>query len=112
MQGSRKPAINKMPFQDLAAGMRLIESKRTEILLWDLGFVDATVTSNSGKYARAFGIVGTFVIGAAMKKNDEDLRKAMLDGLTAVQASGQQKEILKKYGLDSNLQVPAEIKNN
>lgn len=107
-----KPVVDKMPFQDLAAGMRLLESKRTGILLWDLGFIDATVASNKDKYARAFGIVGTFSIGAAMKKGDEDLRKALLDGLTAVQAKGEQKKIFEKYGVDPTLQLPAEIKTN
>lgn len=107
-----KPVVDKMPFQDLAAGMRLLDSKRTGILLWDLGFVDATVASNKEKYARAFGIVGTFSIGAAMKKGDEDLRKAVLDGLTAVQAKGEQKKIFEKYGVDPALQLPAEIKTN
>lgn len=107
-----KPVVDKMPFQDLAAGMRLLESKRTGILLWDLGFIDATVASSKDKYTRAFGIVGTFAIGAAMKKGDEDLRKALLDGLTAVQAKGEQKKIFEKYGVDPTLQLPAEIKTN
>lgn len=111
-KSASKPQINKMPFQDLAAGMRLLDSKRTGILLWDLGFVDATVARGKDKYARAFGIVGTFSIGAAMKKGDEDLKKALLEGLTAVQASGEQKKIFERYGVDVDLMLPAEIKTN
>ena len=111
-KSASKPQINKMPFQDLAAGMRLLDSKRTGILLWDLGFVDATVERGKDKYARAFGIIGTFSIGAAMKKGDEDLKKALLDGLTAVQANGGQKKIFERYGVDVDLMIPAEIKTN
>lgn len=111
-KAASKPLVSKMPFQDLAAGMRLLDSKRTGILLWDLGFVDATVAQSKEKYARAFGIVGTFSIGAAMKKGDDDLRKALLDGLTAVQASGEQKRIFDRYGVDADLLLPAEIKTN
>jgi polar amino acid transport system substrate-binding protein len=107
-----KRPVGKMPFQDLAAGMRLLDSKRTEILLWDLGFIDATVAANKDKYARAFGVVGTFAIGAAFKKDDADLRKALVEGLEAVQANGDQKRILAKYGIDPSLERPAEIKAN
>jgi polar amino acid transport system substrate-binding protein len=107
-----KPAINKMPFQDLAAGMRLVESRRTDALLWDLGFIDSTVASSKDKYFRAFGITGTFTIGTAIKKGDDDLRNAITDGLKAVQASGGQKAIFEKYGLDPALQFSAESKTN
>jgi polar amino acid transport system substrate-binding protein len=110
--GGKSAAINKMPFQDLAAGMRLVESKRTDALLWDLGFIDSTVASSKDKYFRAFGITGTFTIGTAIKKGDDDLRNAITDGLKAVQASGGQKAIFEKYGLDPALQFSAEAKTN
>ncbi|MEA2934539.1 MAG: polar amino acid transport system substrate-binding protein [Variibacter sp.] len=109
---ANKSPINKMPFQDLAAGMRLIEHARTDLLLWDLGFIDATVAKNKGKYTRAFAILGTFNIGAAIKKGDDDLRNAIADGLRAVQARGGQKAIFEKYGMDPSLEVPGEAKTN
>ena len=107
-----KSAINKMPFQDLAAGMRLVDSGRTDALLWDLGFIDATVAKGKDKYARAFGITGTFTIGVAIKKNDKDLLNGIADGLKAIQAAGIQKAIFEKYGVDPALIHPAEAKTN
>jgi polar amino acid transport system substrate-binding protein len=105
-----KGAITTLPFQDLAAGMRLVDSKRTDVLLWDLGFVDATVAANAEKYERAFAIVGTFTIGTAVKKGNDELVKVIADGLQIMQASGKQKEIFKTYSVDPALEVPTEIK--
>ncbi len=47
-----------------------------------------------------------------MKKGDDDLRNAIGEGLKAVQASGAQKAIFEKYGVDPTLQAPAETKTN
>ncbi len=105
-----KPAVNMMPFQDLAAGMRLIDSGRADILLWDLGFADATVAESPTKYARAFAIISGFTIGAAVTNGNDDLRKAIFDGLKIVQAKGEQDAIFKKYGVDPAISVPVEVK--
>jgi polar amino acid transport system substrate-binding protein len=105
-----KEGITTMPFQDLASGMRLIDSKRADVLLWDLGFVDSTVGANTDKYERAFAIMSGFTIGAAVKNDNDDLLKAIYDGLKVLQDNGKQKEIFVKYNVDPSLMVPTEIK--
>lgn len=109
-KAEKRPDITTMPFTDLAAGMRLIESKRADALLWDLGFVDATVAANKDKYERSFAILGTFTIGAAVKKGNDELVKAISDGLKIAQANGTSKKIFEKYSVDPGLEVPTEIK--
>ncbi len=105
-----KPAVNMMPFQDLASGLRLVDSGRTDVIMWDLGFVDNLATTNKQKYARAFAIMDGYVIGAAVAKNRPELLKAVHDGLRIVQASGQQKAIFRKYGVDPALELGSTLK--
>jgi polar amino acid transport system substrate-binding protein len=105
-----KAHITTMPFQDLAAGLRLLDSGRTDVLLWDLGYVDFIAKANASKYARAFSLVSGFEIGAAVKKGNDDLVKAIHDGLREMQANGTQTKIFAKYNTDPSLLVPAEIR--
>ncbi|MCS0495954.1 ABC transporter substrate-binding protein [Ancylobacter mangrovi] len=105
-----KAAINTMPFQDLAAGLRLLESGRTDALMWDLGYIDFMAKNNSTKYSRAFSIVSGFQIGVGIGKGKEDLVKAIYDGIRVIQADGTQKKIFAKYNTDPALMIPAEIR--
>jgi polar amino acid transport system substrate-binding protein len=105
-----KDAIVTMPFQDLAAGLRLLESERTDILMWDLGYIDFIAAANPTKYTRAFSIASGFEMGVGIKKGNEDLVKAIYDGLKIMQANGTQKEIFARYNTDDALQIPVVIK--
>jgi len=104
------PAINMMPFQDLASGLRLIDSGRADVLMWDLGFVDNLVSNNSGKYARDFTIMDGYEIGAAVANGDDQLLNAIHEALTVLQSTGEEARILEAYGVSPDLELPAVIK--
>ncbi len=106
-----KPGIPLMSFQDVAAGIRLIDNKRADIMMWDAGLIDTLVADNPTKYARAFMTLSGIQIGPAVRKDDPDLLKAILEGLQVMQADNQQAEIFKKYNVDPASQVPAVVKN-
>lgn len=107
---SGKPAIVAMPFQDLAAGLRLLESGRTDAILWDLGFVDNLASTQKQKFARGFAVMDGYLIGVAVAKNRPELLRLVHEGLAAVQASGEQKKIFHKYGVDAGLVSPTTVK--
>lgn len=107
-----KETVTVMPYSDHAAGFRLIANNRADIMLTDLALVDRTVVDNPTVYERAYGIIGSFQIGVAVKKGNKPLEDAILEGLKAVQASGGQQEVFKKYGVDTALELPAELKTN
>lgn len=104
------PAINMMPFQDLASGLRLLDSGRADVIMWDLGFVDNLVQNNKTKYARGFAVMDGFVVGAAVQKGNQELLKVIHDGLLILQKDGTQKKIFEKYGVDPSLIHPTEIR--
>lgn len=106
-----KPGITLMSFQDVAAGIRLIENQRADIMMWDAGLIDTLVGDNPGKYARAFMSLSGILIGPAVRKDDPDLLAAILDGITILQAEDKQAEIFGQYNVDPASQLPAAVKN-
>lgn len=105
-------AVTIMTYPDHAAGFRLVAGKRADAMLTDLALVDKTVADNPDTYVRAFAIMSGMQIGVAVKKGNDVLSGAMLDGLKIVQANGTEAAIFKKYGIDPSLVLPAELKTN
>ena len=105
-----KPGITIMTYPDMASGIRLLQSGRADIMMTDLAMVDQLAAENPKSYERAYMILSGMTIGAAVKKGNTDLLKAIDDGLQVIQADGQQKAIFAKYKIDAGLQVTAAIK--
>lgn len=105
-----KAEINVLTYPDPASGMRLIEDGRADIVMYDLTVTDEQVKKSPDKFARAFMTLSGFNIGTAVRNGDDELNKAIHEGLTILQANGTQAELFKKYGIDPGLQVTAEIK--
>lgn len=105
-----KAEINVLTYPDPASGIRLIEDGRADIVMYDLTVTDEQVKKNPEKFARAFMTLSGFNIGTAVRNGDDELNKAIFEGLTILQANGTQAELFKKYGIDPALQVTAEIK--
>ncbi|MEZ5924307.1 MAG: ABC transporter substrate-binding protein [Hyphomicrobiaceae bacterium] len=107
-----KPEINVLTYPDPASGIRLIEDGRADIVMYDLTVTDDQVKKNPEKFSRAFMELSGFNIGTAVRNGDDELNKAIFEGLTILQANGKQAEIFTKYGIDPALQVTAEIKTD
>jgi polar amino acid transport system substrate-binding protein len=105
-----KPAVTIMTYPDMASGIRLLQSGRADIMMTDLALVDSLVAENPKSYERAYKILSGMNIGAAVKKGNADLLKALDDGLQVIQADGQQKAIFAKYKIDADMQINATIK--
>lgn len=105
-----KPGIAIMTYPDMAAGIRLVQSGRADIIMTDLAVVDQLAADNPKTYERAYKIMTGFNIGAAVKKGNADLLHAIRDGLEVIQADNQQKAIFAKYKIDADMQVPAAVK--
>ena len=107
-----KPGVNIMTYPDIAAGARLVQSGRADLMLTDLALTDSLVKENPTLYSRGYMIVSGFSVGAAIKKGNADLLKLLADGLKIMQATGKQKDIAAKYAIDPSLQIDAEVKTS
>jgi polar amino acid transport system substrate-binding protein len=105
-----KPGVNIMTYPDIAAGARLVQNGRADLMLTDLALTDALVKENPTLYSRGYKILSGFSVGAAIKKGNPDLLKLLADGLRIMQATGKQKNFAEKYAIDPTLQIDAEVK--
>ena len=104
-----KGPVDIKTYPDVAAGTRLVKNERTDIMLTDLGLADKLVGDAPEVYARAFKILSGFKIGVAVKNGNEDLLRAISDGIVVAQANGTQEALFRKYGMDPDLELPTEI---
>ncbi|WP_246755406.1 ABC transporter substrate-binding protein [Rhizobium lusitanum] len=107
---SGKEPLTVMTYPDNAAGFRLVAADRADIMLTDLALVDRTVAEKPQTYERAYRVLSGLQIGIAVKKGNVSLSTALVEGLAAVQAAGGQRAILEKYGIDTALEIPAQLK--
>ncbi len=104
-----KEPVEIKTYPDVAAGYRLVQNTRTDIMLSDLVLVDNMVAENPETFARAFWILSGFKIGAAVANGNDDVLRAIADGIDAAQEDGTQKALFEKYGMDADLQLPMEV---
>lgn len=104
-----KKPIEIKTYPDMAAGFRLISNSRTDIVLTDLTQTMTMVKKEPTVYGLAFKIFTGFKIGVAVKNDDNDLLRAIHDGLQIAQATGEQAKIHEKYVMDPALQLPTEV---
>jgi polar amino acid transport system substrate-binding protein len=104
-----KGEIQQVSYPDIAAGTRLVQNDRADIMLTDLALVDQLARDNPTAFERGFAILTGFKVGVAVKNGREDLLNAIFEGLKQMQADGTERELLKKYGMDPALQITAEV---
>lgn len=105
-----KPGVTMLTFPDVAAGVRLVQGERADIMLYDLALIDALVEANPRQYGRSFKILSGFGIGVAVNEKEPELLKAVAEALALIQTSGEQDAIFKRYTIDPSLGMPAEVK--
>jgi polar amino acid transport system substrate-binding protein len=104
-----KGAIQIMTSSDSASGMRLVASRRADVDLDDLVYVDTMVAQQPKLLFRAYSVIADTKIGVATKKGNDALRNAIFEGLQSVQESGGQSAIFKRYGLATDLIIPPTV---
>lgn len=100
-----KEAIKVMTSTDVASGFRLVASGRADAMVTDLPLINMMVKKNPDAYDIGYTVVTDWAIGAAVA-NDNPLGSAIHDAMKLVQASGKQKEIFAKYGIETDLEIP------
>jgi polar amino acid transport system substrate-binding protein len=106
---SRQP-IQILTYPDNASGFRLLQNDRTDAVMNDLALIDSMAKKEPATFERAYSILTGYELGVAVKKGKSDLLHALYDGMKSVQASGGELAVLKTYGIDPPLQLPAAIK--
>jgi polar amino acid transport system substrate-binding protein len=105
-----KKEITILTYPDIPSGTRLIQNDRADVMLTDLGLVDQLAHDNPTVFERGIKIISDFNIGVAVKKGNDDLVKAILEAMQALQTDGTQKAIFAKYNVDTSLIIPIALR--
>jgi polar amino acid transport system substrate-binding protein len=103
-----KPPLEIATYPDKPSGTRLVESGRADIMLSDGGFVGNMVKNDGGNFAQAFTIKSNFKVGPGITRTIPELRQAIADALTQLQADGTIQTLMAKHGVDPGLMLPVE----
>ena len=100
-----KPAINIITSTDMPSGLRLVQNARADLVAVNKFVGESMIAANPTTVESAFDVITGAKIAVGTAKGNPDLVKALRDGLTAVRASGAEKEIYERYHVDYSLTV-------
>jgi polar amino acid transport system substrate-binding protein len=103
-----KKAVDVITSTDMPAGTRLVQNARADVLVTNKFYGDALAETNK-EIEMAFGVVTNARIASGTAKGNDDLVKAMFDGLTVLRANGELKKIYDTYKVDYSLVTEPEI---
>jgi polar amino acid transport system substrate-binding protein len=103
-----KKTVNVITSTDIPSGLRLVQHGRADVLLTNK-FVGDMMAASNPAVETAFGVVTGARIGAGTAKGNNDLVKAIHDGLAALRANGELKKIFDANKVDYSLATEPEI---
>jgi polar amino acid transport system substrate-binding protein len=96
-------------YPDRPSGVRMLQTDRTDIMMGDSGALGFIVATYPNELERAFTILTNYQVGPGVRKDLPELRQAIFDTLTILQADGTQKALMVKYNMDPELARPVEL---
>jgi polar amino acid transport system substrate-binding protein len=104
-----KPPIDAITYQDRATAWQMVETNRADIMLGSSSGVQAIVAEKPQLLEGGFTFLADTKVGAATGKGRQQLEQALVDGLAAMQASGEMARIYVQYKLNPTLILPPQI---
>jgi polar amino acid transport system substrate-binding protein len=96
-----KPAPSVQLYDNNADCIQAILAGRADTYINDVNTVDQAVKAYPGQLSKAVAVTLPYYIGIGVPKDDLQMRDAFLAALTALQKSGAQGTLLKKWSLDA-----------
>ncbi len=104
-----KDAVEIFTYPDKPSGIRMIQTGRADIMMSDDGGMRALVKASPNDFELAFSILTDYKVGPGISKSQPELRQAIFDAMTILQADGTQKALMIKYGVNPDLQRPVQV---
>ena len=102
-----KPEANIQLYDNNANAIQAILAGRADTYINDVNTVDQAVKANPDKLEKATAVTLPYSVGIAVPKDKKDFRDAVMAALVAIQKSGAQTTLLKKWQLgEENLETP------
>jgi polar amino acid transport system substrate-binding protein len=101
------PPINYIPSVDQEAALRQLANDRIDFVMDGSITAKQRAEGHDSEFENAFTILTDLVIGPAFRKDDEEMRRAVLGGVQVLERDGELKRIFSRYGLDEFAQPAA-----
>ena len=104
-----RPPVTYVPAVDQEAAVRALSNGRVDFVMDGSISAKQRVATHPDAVATGFSVMTDLVIGPVVRKDNDELRHAMLEGLQAFEAEGKLKALLAKYEL-SEFAQPVELR--
>ncbi|MGF6605240.1 polar amino acid transport system substrate-binding protein [Paraburkholderia sp. WSM4175] len=112
-KAANKPEAAVQLYDNNANAIQAILSGRADTYINDVNTVDQAVKAYPGQLEKANAVTLPYSIGIGVPKTNPAMRAAVMAALVAIQKSGTQTELLKKWSLGAeNLETPKLIASN
>jgi polar amino acid transport system substrate-binding protein len=101
-----KLPLDLVTYPDRPSGIRMVQNDRADLLMGDAGGLAYFIKQYPSELESGYTIVTEYSVGPGISKSEPDLRQAVFDAMQVLQANGTQKELMVKYGVDSELLRP------
>jgi polar amino acid transport system substrate-binding protein len=108
-EAAGKKPVEILQHQENTAGIRLLATDRADVQLLDTGASGFMVKKMPDVLEIAFTTKTSFKVAVGINKSQTELRQAIFDAMKILQANGTQRQLMVKYGIDPDLQIPTEI---
>ena len=94
-----RPPITYVPSVDQEAAMRELENGRIDFVMDGAITAKQRALGHDSEFEIGFTILTDLVIGSTMRKDDAEMRRAVLEGTQILERDGELNRIFAKYGL-------------
>ena len=105
-----KPAINFMPAADAEAAYRQVANGRNDFVMDDAGSAAARLTA-SPDMDLALTVKSDRRSGFVVAKGNEEILRAVAEGVQVQEQDGRLAGLMRKYGLDPSLLTPVKVEH-
>lgn len=104
-----RPPIAYLPSVDQESALRQVANGRVDFVMDGSITAKQRALGHNAEFDIAFTILTDLVIGAAVRKDDPEMRRAVLEGVTILERDGTLREIFTRYGLQE-FAAPVELR--
>jgi polar amino acid transport system substrate-binding protein len=108
-QQQGKPPITYLPSVDQESALRQVVNGRVDFVMDGSITAKQRALGHNAEFDIAFTILTDLVIGATVRKDDPEMRQAVLEGVTILEREGRLKEIFTRYELQE-FAAPVELR--
>jgi polar amino acid transport system substrate-binding protein len=105
-----KQPLQVVTYPDRPSGLRMVQNDRADVMMGDAGSLAFFIKQYPDELQSGYMILTDYNVGPGISKSMPELRQAIFDAMSILQADGTQKELMVKYDVDPVLLRPVTMR--